>query len=138
EDVQTLLFDRPGFTVELLKPNQFKVTVAPDVPEGTYDVLLVGRFGVSNARLFAVSHNLDDVAEKEPNDDATKAPDISLNVAINGTTDGNGQDSYRFAIKRGERVIFDCQAARLDSMMDANLILSTADGQILANNGDYH
>lgn len=138
EDVKSLRFDRPGITAEFLKPNQFKITVAGDVPEGTYDVQLVGRFGVSNSRLLAVSRDLSDVAETEPNDEALKAQVVPLNSAINGSSDGNGQDSFKFTAKRGERVVIDCQAARLDSQLDGNLILSTADGQILGNNGDYH
>src|SRR4029077_15262787 len=67
EDVNALRFDHPGLKAELVKPNRFKITIAADVPEGTYDVRLVGRFGVSNPRLFAVSHGLKDIEEKEPN-----------------------------------------------------------------------
>src|SRR5262249_7980394 len=70
EDVNALWCDQPGFKAELLKAGRFKITAAPDVPEGTYDVRLVGRFGVSNPRLFAVGHDLSDVLEVEPNNTA--------------------------------------------------------------------
>ena len=73
EDVKSLLFDHPGLKAEHLKERRFRVTVAADVPTGTYDVRLVGRFGVSNPRLFAVSHGLTEVMEKEPNDEAASA-----------------------------------------------------------------
>src|SRR5215471_18405812 len=43
EDVKTLLFDHPGLKAEHLKDRRFRVTVAADVPAGTYDVRLVGR-----------------------------------------------------------------------------------------------
>jgi hypothetical protein len=66
EDVKTLRFDHPGLRAEFLKDHRFRVTLAKDVPTGTYDVYLVGRFGVSNPRLFAVSRGLTEVAEKEP------------------------------------------------------------------------
>ncbi len=138
EDVTALLFDHPGLKAELLKPNRFKITVAADTPEGTYDVYLAGRFGVSNSRLFAVSRDLADVAEVEPNNAATEAQRVALNVAINGGSDNNGQDGFRFAAKKGERIVIDCQAARLDSPLDATLTLSSAEGQILGQNGDYH
>src|SRR5690242_15143686 len=67
EEVKSLLFDHPGLKAEFVKERFFKVSVAADVPAGTYDVRLVGRFGVSNPRLLSVSHGLTDVAEVEPN-----------------------------------------------------------------------
>src|SRR5581483_11913211 len=63
EDAKRLVFDHPGLSAEWLEIRKFKVTIAADVPEGTYDVRLLGRFGLSNPRLFAVSHGLADVAE---------------------------------------------------------------------------
>lgn len=138
EDVKTLLFDRPGLKAERLKDRRFRVTVAEDVPAGTYDVRLVGRFGVSNPRLFAVSSGLTDVAEKEPNNDAATAQVIAVNSAVNGTSDGNQEDVFRFAAKKGQRVVIECQAAKLDSQMDATLTLHSADGKQLASNSDYH
>src|SRR2546430_1353377 len=35
-------------------PHRFAVTVAKDVPPGTYDVRVVNKWGVSNPRAFAV------------------------------------------------------------------------------------
>jgi len=138
EDVPSLHFDHPGFSAELVKPKQFRITVSKEVPEGTYDVRLVGRFGVSNPRQFAVSHGLTDVTEKEPNQTAAEAQVVALNVAINGTSDANAQDVFRFAAKRGMRISLDCQAMRLESLLDATLIVTGPGGQILASNGDYH
>jgi hypothetical protein len=99
---------------------------------------LVGRFGVSNPRLFAVSHGLTDVAEKEPNDEAATAQVVAVNSAVNGTSDGNRDDVFRFAARKGQRVVIECQAGRLDSQMDATLTLHSADGRQLASNSDYH
>ncbi len=67
EEMKSLRFDHPGLKAEFVKERFFKVSVAADMPAGTYDVRLVGRFGVSNPRLLAVSHGLTDVAEVEPN-----------------------------------------------------------------------
>ena len=138
EDVNSLLFDRPGLAAELVKPGRFKIAVAADVPEGTYDVRLVGRFGVSNPRLFAVTRDLIDVPEIEPNNTVAQAQTIAVNVAVHGTSDGNGQDVFRFPARQGERLTIDCHAQKLDSALDATLILSAADGRILATSGDYH
>src|SRR5712691_5894750 len=71
EEAKTLLFDHPGLKVTFVKERHFRVAIAADVPAGTYDVRLIGRFGVSNPRLFSVSHGLVDVAMKEPKEPAT-------------------------------------------------------------------
>ncbi|MBI3864739.1 MAG: PPC domain-containing protein [Planctomycetia bacterium] len=138
EDVSALRFDHPGLKAELVKPNRFKLSVAGDVAEGTYDVRMIGRFGASNPRLFAVSRDLVDVAETEPNNVAGNAQTIAVNSAVHGTSDGNGQDVFRFPARKGDRILIDCQAQKLESAMDGTLILSSSAGQILANSGDYH
>ena len=137
EGVNSLLFDHPGLTATFVKERQFRLAVAADVPTGTYDVRLVGRFGVSNPRLFSVSHGLTDVARKEPTEPGTPQT-IAVNSAVNGVCAGNREDVFRFAAAKGQRVVIDCQAGKLDSMMDATLALTTADGKPLLSNGDYH
>src|ERR1700677_890618 len=101
--IDTLLFDHPGFKATLLKPRRFKLEVAAEVPEGTYDVWALGKYGISNPRLFAVSRGLTDVAKKEPNHTLAQAQEVSINVAIDGRTDIGG-DYYRFRAKKGQRL----------------------------------
>ncbi len=137
DDAKSLLFDHPGLTAEFVKDRKFKITVAADVPAGTYDVRVVGRFGITNPRLFAVSHGLKDSTEKEPNNDSETAQPVEINSAIYGDSDGNGEDLFSFTVKQGKRVTIECQAGMLDSALDANLTLTTADGKLLASNGDY-
>jgi hypothetical protein len=138
EEVQSLRFDHPGLRAVYLKERRFRVTVAPDVPVGTYDVRLVGRFGVSNPRLFAVSHGLTEVLEKEPNHEPASAQLIAVNSAVNGMSDANREDVFRFPVRRGQRVVIDCQAGKLDSAMHATLTLSSFGGKQLASSSDYH
>lgn len=141
DEITELRFDRPGFQATKLtekgKERRFSLAIAADVPEGTYDVRLVGRFGVSNPRIFAVSRDLADVAEKEPNNAADTAQPLELNVAVNGSSDQNDQDVFRLKLAKGKRVVIDCQAGRLLSTLDANLALATAEGKSLVSNGDY-
>lgn len=129
DDVKALHFDHPGLKAELVKPNQFKVTIAADTPVGSHDVRAVGAFGISGARLFAVSRGLAEVREVEPNDTPDKAQAVPMNAVINGTSDGNGDDYFRFPAKKGERVTIDCYAFRLDSTLRASMVLSTSDGK---------
>ncbi len=137
EEVKSLVFDHPGLKAEFVKERFFKVSVAADVPAGTYDVRLVGRFGVSNPRLLAISHGLTDVAEVEPNNEPDKAQLVAVNSAINGSSDQNGEDWFRFEAKRGQRVTVDCLATRLDSTVDGTLTLTNKAGKQLASNSDY-
>ena len=137
EGVETLLFEHPGFKAEFVKEKTFKLTVAADVPAGTWDVRAVGRFGITNARLFSVTRGLVDVAEVEPNNEPDKAQTIAVNSAVNGSSDGNNQDLFRVALKSGQRVVINCQSARLDTEMDPALTLKSNDGRQLASNGDY-
>ena len=137
EGTDSLMFDHPGLKAEFIKDKSFKVTVANDVPAGTYDVRAVGRFGVTNPRLFAVSRNLSDVREIEPNNTIDKAQAIAVNSAVNGQSDGNNQDMFKVSLAAGQRIVIDCQSARLDTELDGTLVLFSADGRQLASNGDY-
>jgi hypothetical protein len=137
EEATTLLFDHPGLKAEHLKERKFKVSIAADVPAGTYDARAIGKYGISSPRLFQVSHSLLEVLEKEPNDDASTAQPIAVNSVVNGTSDNNREDFYRFSLKQGQRVVVECQAQKLDSMLDATLTLTDAAGKQLAANGDW-
>lgn len=138
EGCEKLYLGHPGLKAEFVNERTFKITAAADVPAGTYDLYAVGRFGVSSPRVLQVTHGLTDVAEVEPNNTLAAPQVVGLNVAINGTGDGNNRDMYRFPAKAGQRITIDCHSARLETEMDALLTLSTAEGQQLASNSDYY
>ncbi|MBO0698057.1 MAG: PPC domain-containing protein [Zavarzinella sp.] len=138
DEPKALLFDHPGIKAEPLKDRKFKVTVAADVLEGTYDARVVGKHGVSSPRLFAVSHGLAEVVEKEPNDEPATAQLVAINSAVSGTSDGNKDDVFKFPARKGQRIVLDCQAGKLDSMLDGTLTLTAADGRLLATSGGYN
>src|ERR1700674_1786457 len=52
EEVKAFHFDHPGLKATFLKPNQFKVAIAADIPSGTYEVRAVGKYGISGAQIF--------------------------------------------------------------------------------------
>ena len=139
EGVDRLLFDQPGLTAEPVmgKERFFRITAAEDVPVGTYDVYLSGRFGVSNPRLLAVTKGLADVSDNGKNRAPADAQPIELNTAVNGTADGNADDCYRLVLRQGQRITVDCQAGRLGSQLDAVMSLLTSDGRTLATSSDW-
>jgi hypothetical protein len=139
DEVKALRFDHPGPRAEWLKPNQFRVTIAADTPPGSYEIRAVGKYGISGALLFAVSRGLTEIQEKPGIDTPEKAQAVPLNCVINGKSDGNGDDFFRFHAARGTRVILDCQAFRLNSTLRGSLTLFAPDGkQLLQSRPYYH
>lgn len=140
EDAGTLVFDHPGLSATPVegKERRFKVTIAAETPAGTFDAWLVGRYGVSNPRLFHVFRDLVEVAEAEPNNGPGQAQAVAVNSLVQAVSDQNDQDVFRVAARAGQRVVVWTLAGRLDSAMDPTLAVSTAAGRPLASNGDYH
>src|SRR5579872_362257 len=137
EEADRMLFDHPGIKAEHVKDRKFKVSIAADVPAGTYDARVVGKYGVSSPRLFAVSYDLVEVQEKEPNDDAATAQAVEVNSVVNGTSDQGRDDVFRFPAKKGQRIVVECFAQRLDSQLDGVLALTDKNGRQLASNRGY-
>lgn len=139
EDVVSLVFDHPGLTAVPVmgKDRRYQIKIAADVPVGTYDVWVNGKFGISNPRLFSVLRDLADVAEVEPNNSLDKAQPLPINAVVHGSSDQNDQDLFRFPGRRGQRLTLQCRAGKLDSSMDPTLTLTTAAGMLVAANGDH-
>ncbi len=141
DETRKLYFSQPGITAELLSDPtkglpRFKVTAAADVPVGVHDVRCIGKLGISNPRAFVVS-DCEEVNEKEPNDARDKANRIPFNGVLNGQVSPvEDIDWFVFAAKKGQRVIVECQAWRIDSRLDGTLTLYTSDGKELATSQD--
>lgn len=144
EDVERLVFSHPGITAaakmstptEFEKtpkpvPNQFTVTVAGDVPPGAYEVTAVGRFGMSNPRTFTIG-TLSELSDAAGNSAADKPLEVPVGSTVNGRVDQNAYDYLRLTLKQGERVLIDCAAERLDSRLDATLVLLNSAGREIA------
>src|SRR5262249_37933059 len=116
---------------------RFKVTIDPGTPLGVHDVRLVNKWGVSNPRAFMVG-DLNEVMEKEPNNDVPEAQRVELNTTVNGAMASPVDvDYYVFAGKKGQRVVFSCLATTIDSRFHAGLEVYDATGRLLAFNHNY-
>lgn len=163
EEPQTLQFSQPGIKAEPIIPppppppdpkkpapkpdskqkpaktqiTQFKVTIAADVPVGIYDVRFIGQWGVSNPRAFVVG-DLNEIAEKEPNNDVDQAQRVEMNRTINGAISApTDVDYFVFAGKKDQRVIVSCLASSIDSRLQPALELYDSAGGRLAFNRHY-
>jgi hypothetical protein len=156
DTAEGLLFDVPGVKAELVSApptpemkkggNQkgatvtarFKVTVPPDAPPGIHDVRLVSKWGVSNPRAFVIG-DVEEVEEKEPNNDVDQAQRVPLNSAVTGTiSTPTDVDYYLFEGKKGQRVVVSCLASSIDSKLQPQIQLHSRTGQLLAMNRDYN
>ena len=136
EEVYKLRFSHPGITAvskmtagEKPKPisGQFTVSIAANVPPGSYEARAVGYWGLTNSRAFAVS-NQDEVIEQGTHNKIENAMELPLETIVNGRSDSANYDYYKFTAKKGQRMIVDCQAYRIDSRMDPTLTICDADG----------
>lgn len=118
-----------------LKParsNDGKWTVAADpaLPSGIYELRAVGAWGVSNPLPFVVGP-LPEIAETEPNDAAAQAVNVPLTIngRIQSPTD---VDRFRFAGKKGQRVVVSVKAESIDSPLDSSLRVFGPRGNVVA------
>jgi hypothetical protein len=137
DEANSLLFDHPGLRATLVKPNQFRLDIAADVPAGTHEVRAVGKYGISGSRLFAVCRGLTEVARAAGNNSPDKAQAVPLEAAVNGVATANADDTYRLTARKGQHLLLDCHAVRLDSTLQAVLTVSSADGRPLAHSKPY-
>ena len=106
-------------------------------PPGVYHVTARRHGQVSN-RLPFVLDDLPEVFEQEPNDDRDQAQPVELPVIINGRIAAPGDwDLFRFDGRRGEVVVAEVLARRLNSPLDSLLWLTGPDGSLLAMNDDH-
>ncbi|HEV7281093.1 MAG TPA: hypothetical protein VGN57_12890 [Pirellulaceae bacterium] len=141
DDVDKLVFSHGGISAQrkMAEPtpfdegpqpveNVFLVKVAADVPQGVYEVRASGKYGLSNPRSIVVSP-LAGALEVEPNDEREEATPVTLPAAVHGQTGASADvDWFAFEGKRGERLLIEAFARRLDSRMDVAMSLVGPDG----------
>jgi hypothetical protein len=108
-----------------------KITIAPGVPSGPYDVVAVGRFGVSNPRIFMVGL-AEEAAKQVGNDTPEKAQPVATDVTISGIATANVADHYAITLAAGQRVHVEAWARRIDSRMTASLAILDSSGAVVA------
>ena len=115
---------------------KFSVSIAADVPPGTYEVRSAGKYGLSNPRFFLVDSR-PELNETEPNSRLDQANEVAFGGIVNGVAAGGAdRDFFKFAATKGQRLLIDCQARRIDSRLDPMLVLYDARGNELASAHD--
>lgn len=137
QGLRSLQGNVPGARSERLDASRLRLTIPTDTPPGQYDLWAVGDNGISAPRTFVIG-NRPEQLEVEPNETASAAMSVPLNVVLNGRLDKAGDlDHFRFEAKQGQRVVVECSAERIDSRLRAVLEVFDAAGKRLAVNRGY-
>ena len=128
EEAKQLIFSHPGIKAVPKKDdngkvvvNQYAITIAKNVPVGIYDVQVGGgRFGVSNVRAFVVGDFPE--AKATAGTSADKAMEINVGTTINGQAVARNYSFFKFTLKKGQRILVECQAPAIDSKMAPVLV----------------
>lgn len=148
DDLEKLVFSHPGITAEakmtppgeIIKTpkrvfGEFTIKVAGDVPPGVYEVRAAGRYGMSGPRSFAVGTG-NEVAKTGDLGDPAKAMELPVGSVVSGSAEANKIDYYKIPVKAGQRLILECLAERIDSRMDATLVLLDAKNREIRRSRD--
>ncbi len=130
-----LIFNHPGLKAEPVinaagawQANAFRVTAAPDVPAGRYEVRLRGYYGASQPRSFMIGSR---PANVETTDATPTIPvPITINVPMFGRIESAADvDVVSFSGEQGRTVVIKCDAATLDSPLQPVVEVSAPDGR---------
>ena len=123
--------DKPG------DPAAWRVRVTPpaDAPVGVHLVRVQTDDGLSGPFPFAVDQ-VPHVAEVEENGSFDRAQRVEGPVVVEGQASGSDVDAFRFAGRKGDRVVIDAVCARIGSGVDPSLRLSTAGHRFVAGADD--
>jgi hypothetical protein len=113
-----------------------RIEVPADTPVGWYSFRLATLKGASNLRVFCVD-DLPQVAGVATNRSKATPQVILVPSAVNGVLAAEASDYYKFTVKAGQRLSFDCLARRLGSAVDAQMtVYDTKGTRVLAYDND--
>ncbi len=117
---------------------KFTVTIPADVEAGVYEVRSLGYFGLSTGRPFLVvpagrNHTTEEGDHSTP--EAAQA--LELESGLVGTLDRSKLDYYKISAKKGERILVQAWAERIDSKGDLLLAISDSEGRELASSRQH-
>ncbi|HMP16369.1 MAG TPA: PPC domain-containing protein, partial [Gemmatales bacterium] len=143
EEVESLMITPGGITAErtpdpakpgAFLPNQFTLQIPKEVAPGTFDVRAVNAYGVTNPRAFVVGE-LEEQAEKEPNNDVHQAQAIPLQSTISGhIANPTDVDYFSIECQQGQTIILECSAESMDSRLYPDIRVFTKSGKLIAAN----
>lgn len=133
DDPRTLVFSDPRITVspDPTLPESFRVTIPDGLPPGLVEARFVGRFGVSNPRLFAIGLQPEQSVSSLPISPDTALP-LEPGVTLNARVLPQQAHWLRFSARHGQRSVFRIHTRDLDSRLVPDLAVTDANRRELA------
>lgn len=127
DDANDLYLSLPGVRVRKIGEKEFSVSIPSEAPAGAYDIYALSPSGLSSPRIFTVGR-LPEALESDANEDVASAiaqphgldTDGAHGIIINGRLEKTGDFDYHgFTAKKGQVVVVECWAERIDSALRA-------------------
>ena len=117
--------------------NAIQVSINAETPTGEQTLRVKTASGLtSNPHPFSIG-SLAEMGESEPNDTPEKANTVNAPITINGKINKSGDvDRFAFEIKAPQLLVFEVDALRLSSQLDALLTLYGAEKQMEAKSAE--
>ncbi len=128
---QSVLLNERAIPVKSLKPNLFSIALPADLKPALYDLRFVGRYGVSNPRVFEVS-TLESVTSPGTNATPDKALKSTLDSVVQGVFKSNAPHWFTIDLKKGQHLTAAFEGRRFDTRTELLGALSTPTGRELA------
>jgi hypothetical protein len=104
---------------------KIRIEVPADTPVGWYPFRIATLKGVSNLRVLCVD-DLPQIVGNAANRSKSTAQPIPVPCTVAGAVIAEQGDFYKFTVKAGQRLSFDCLARRLGSAIDAQMTIYDA------------
>lgn len=126
--------------IDIKGVNLVQTHVIPNTHSDVERVALLASMGnnkvLSNAFPFSLDL-LPDAEEKEPNNNTGNAQKLELPVIMNGCVDmPEDKDFFQFEGKKGDSVVAEVMARRLDSPLDSSIMILSPSGNCIGFNDD--
>ena len=126
-----ILLNERAIPVSSPRANVVTFALPADLKATLYDLRFVGRYGVSNPRVFEISP-LDAVESSGVNTKADKAQKVALNSVIQGAFKSPSAQWFVFNAKKGRHITAEFDGHRFDTRTEILGAVSDSEGRELA------
>ncbi|WP_395731265.1 hypothetical protein [Prosthecobacter sp.] len=128
---QSILLNERAIPIKSTKPNLISLTLPADLKPAIYDCRFVGRYGVSNPRVFEIS-TLDAVESPGANAKPDNALKVAVGSVIQGAFKSNSPHWFTFEAKKGQSIIASFDGRRFDTRTELFGVITSTNGKELA------
>jgi len=126
-----ILLNERAIPVKSIQPNVLSLALPADLKPGLYDLRFVGRYGVSNPRVFEISTQ-DTIGSSGTNTQVDKAQKICLNTVIEGVFKSANPHWFSFDAKKGQTLTATFHQRRFDTRTELLASISEPSGREVA------